>query len=271
MSVWNQTAKKGGDAQFEKSPPGNHPAVLVAIIDMGTQINEYQGTETCQRRAFFVWELVTKKMSGTKAVNHLIGIDLTVSLNEKAKLRKWVEARQGRHIPEGGEYDITKELGQSCLLNIVEKNGYPKIDGVSAVPDGLSVPTAQRELFLCSLDEFTSGAKTLPEWVPYLYGEPLADHIKRCEELKDTDVVSFPNSPTADSRWDYSDGSTAHANVSTADLCQFLATPGLDTSRIRAKPAGAPKELAKPCSEIPELVAGVNADGTVAAGSEVPF
>lgn len=259
MSAWKQKAKKGGDGQFEKAPPGNHPAVCVAIIDMGTQRSEYQGTETEQHRAFFVWELVTKKMSGTKGVNHLIGIDLTISLNEKAKLRKWIEARIGRQIPEGGEYDIDKELGQPCLLNVVEKNGYPKIEGVSQVPDGLTVPAPQRPLFICTLDEFASGAKVVPEWVPWLYGEPLPDHILRCVEIEtgevECSVASAPPqsrpAPQSTQRWDYSDGTDIVTGKTTEEVRAFLAT--CDPAMIRVKPAGAPRDAAKPATEWPEL------------------
>lgn len=183
MSVWKQQAKKGGDGN-DKPPPGNHPAVLVAIVDLGTQKQEYQGKVSWQRRAMFVWELVMEKQAGFKDRNHLIGIDLTVSLNEKAKLRQWIEARVGRQIPEGGEYEIDKELGKPCLLSVVEKNGYPKVDGMKAVPKGMTVPPAQNAPFLWSLDDAPEdGSITLPDWLPYLYGEPLADHIRRSKEF----------------------------------------------------------------------------------------
>src|SRR5688572_12457251 len=129
MTTAFQVKATKGEGGYEKAPPGNHPAVLVAVVDMGTQESEYAGETKLQHRVYMVWELVTKKMTGVDR-NHAIGIDLTLSLNEKAKLRKWVEARTGRPIPEGGEYDVTKELGQPCLLNVVEKNGYPKVEGV---------------------------------------------------------------------------------------------------------------------------------------------
>lgn len=182
-SSWTQKANKGTGGNFEKAPAGNHPAVLVAIIDMGTQENEYNGESKSQHRAYFIWELVTEKMSGTKDRNHLIGIDLTVSLNEKAKLRQWIEARTGKKMPDDLEYDISKELGQKCLINIVEKNNYPKIAGISALPKSLPCPEPQNTPIAISLEEFRTGAKTIPDWVPFLYGEHLAEHIKRCEEL----------------------------------------------------------------------------------------
>lgn len=185
MSAWNQTAKSGkGDGEgFEKPPVGNHPAVLVALIDMGHQENEFGGKVTYPHRAFFVWELVTEKMSGTKDRNHTIGIDLTVSLNEKAKLRQWIESRVGKKMPDDAQYDISKELGQPCMLDIIaNKKGYPVVNGMKSVPKILTVPAPQNEPFALTLEEFKAGA-SIPDWVPYLYGEHISDHIRRCQEL----------------------------------------------------------------------------------------
>lgn len=182
MGAWVQKAtSKGGE--FEKPPVGNHPAVLVAIIDMGCQEQEYQGNVTYPHRAFFVWELVTEKMSGTTGRNHLIGIDLTVSLNLKAKLRQWIEARVGKQMPEDAEYDIAKELGKPCLLDVIaNKKGYSVVNGMKGVPKGLVVGAPQNTPVSVTLDEFRAGTP-IPEWLPYLYGEPLADVINRCEEI----------------------------------------------------------------------------------------
>lgn len=177
-------ASKGGGGGTEKAPAGNHLAVLVGVFDMGTQENTFQGDTKWQRRAFFVWELVGEKISGTTK-NHVIGIDLTLSLNEKAKLRKWIEARTGKVIPEGAEFDIAKELGQPCMLNVVEKNGYPKIEGVAAVPAAFikSMPPATYPLTAVDLDQFMSKEATIPDWSPWLYGSPLEDHISACKEI----------------------------------------------------------------------------------------
>ena len=178
MAGWTKTAKKGGD--FEGAPAGNHPAVLVAIIALGTQEQTFQGETKWSERAYFCWELVSAptKSGG----NFVIGIDLTTSLNEKAKLRKWIEARAGRAIPEGVEYDISKELGKPCLLNVVEKGGYSKIESVAAVPTGMMVAKPNKPLTLISLEDFQKGTP-IPEWIPWSYGEKLADIIPRCEEI----------------------------------------------------------------------------------------
>lgn len=196
MSAWTQKANKNSGEGFEKAPPGNHPAVLVAMIDMGTQEENFQGQTKWQHRAFFVYELVNERMKTVPARNHVIAIDLTVSLNEKAKLRKWIEARTGKSIPDGVEYDISQEVGQPCLLNVVMKGDFPKIESVSSVPKGMTVPAPQNTPTTLSLDEIRNGAK-VPDWIPWLYGERLDDVIKRCQEFAEGGSEPRPAAPSA--------------------------------------------------------------------------
>lgn len=184
---WTKTAtNKGGD--FEQVPPGNYPAALVAIVDLGGQENDFGGEKKIEHRVFWCWELVTKKTTSGK--NFLIGIDLTYSLHEKAKMRKWIEARLGKSIPDDGEYSIKKELGQKCLLSVKEKKGYSKIEGVASIPDGITVPDPVTTPFIWSIPDLKDNKLSLPSWLPFLYGEPLTDHIKRAEELQGTPVAA---------------------------------------------------------------------------------
>ncbi len=177
--------KPSSGSGSEKAPPGNHPAILVAIIEMGTQETEFQGVKKWAPQAYFVWELVTEKQSGTKDRNHVVALDLNVYLNDKAKLRKFIEARTGKKLDESAEFDIVgSELGQKCLLGVVANaKGYPKVDAVSAVPKGLPFPDPQHKPTHITLDEIKAGTAAVPDWVPYLYGEKLADVIARCKEI----------------------------------------------------------------------------------------
>ncbi len=180
MSAWKTKATNKADGEFPKAPPGNHPAVIVAMIDMGMQENDFKGVKTIQHRAYFCWELVNEAVAGTKGTRHVIGLDVTVSLNEKAKLRKWVEALFGKKIPEGGEFEVDKLLGRKCLLSISEKNGWPKVDGMAALPKGLACADPQHKPFLWNLTDIKEdGSIELPDWIPWLYGEPLKEHIRR--------------------------------------------------------------------------------------------
>ena len=69
MSVFKQTAaSSGGD--YENAPVGNHPAVLVAMIDIGTHEEDYQGAKKQTRKIYLAWELVDEKKADGK--NHVI-------------------------------------------------------------------------------------------------------------------------------------------------------------------------------------------------------
>jgi hypothetical protein len=257
MSAWKTKASKGGDGNFEKAPAGSHPAVCVGMFDLGTQENDFQGNVTLQHRIFFVWELVTEKNQAGK--NFLIGLDLNVSLNEKATLRKWIESRMGKQLPDGAEYDVGEELGKPCLLNVVEKNGYPKITGMSSIPKGFAVPAPTFPPTAVTLDEYRDGAE-IPAWCPWSYGEPLSEIIKRCEEFKDgggqapkpanppavTNQANKPAPPRAPKPPQSQTDRKFWAAVSESEVVEFqesrakdfLTTKGLDPATILVTPDG---------------------------------
>lgn len=268
MGTWKKTANSKGAAggEYEQPPAGNHCAVLVAMIDLGEQRQEpYEagGKITWPHRIYWCWELCDEKKSGSTA-NHTIGMDLTFSLHEKAKMRGFVEARRGSKIPDSMELDISEELGKPCLLNVVMKGDYPKIEGLGALPKGMPTPIPTYPLTILTLDDLQAGA-TIPEWVPWLYGESLSDVWKRAKELTGkapAPAVRVPKeaptpapaaaltpprgTPAAD-RWDYSDGKTVHLNKTTEEVTAALA--GKDLSFIRVRIHGQPKETARTALE----------------------
>jgi hypothetical protein len=214
----------GGGGGYEKAPPGNHPARLVAIIDMGTQWqNGFNGEPGKHaHKAYFVWELVTKKMSGSNR-NHAVAIDLTWSMHEKAKMRLWIGARRGKPLTddEARGFNVTAELGQPCLLNVIEKNGYPKVEGISGVPEGFTVPDAQNKPFAWRLEAAQGGKIDLPTWLPYFYGQPVGEAIKGAQEFegKAVEVVNGPSNAAA------SGGVASQAAVQAAASAQGGSPP----------------------------------------------
>lgn len=180
---WGMSGSWSGTG--EKAPIGNHPAVLVAIIDMGNQWQRGFSGEPGKwaHRAFFVWELVAEKKSN--GFNHTLGIDLTMSFHEKSKLRKLIEARTGKKFMDvtaaKADAIVSAEIGQACLLNVVNnKGGYPIIDGVGALPKGMTCPPPKNTP---TTIPFVKGATPdIPEWVPWLFGKKIADRIAESKE-----------------------------------------------------------------------------------------
>lgn len=267
MTTWTMQPTKSGvggaGGAIEKAPAGNHPAVLVAIIDLGHQLRQFDDDGKWQHRIYLVWELVTEKQSG--GANHVVGALVTMSLHEMATLRKWVEARRAAPIAEGQDFNITEELGKPCLLNIKHSDkGYPRVDGVTAVPKGLPCPPATRKPFALTLDEYRAGTK-VPEWIPWLYGKPISDHIGQSRELSGSKPANAtpvnnpqPSSPPADkgvppddlpepdptAKWDFHDGDNWHTGLTTEEL-QHHFNSGADPAWTYVRPAGASREQTK--------------------------
>jgi hypothetical protein len=189
MAPWKQTANNG--TKTEIPPAGSHPAVCVALIDLGTHtdtVKDDKGVEKQKdfRRILIVWELTAEKIAGLKDENHVIARDFNVSFSSKSKLRPMVEKWRGKVLAEGEDFDLAKLLGQSCLLTVTHGksargNDFAKFDGASPVPKGMAVPKPQRKPLLWDVAE-----AELPDlsWVPFLYGDPVRDVINRSHERK---------------------------------------------------------------------------------------
>ena len=182
------TAKKpGGNGNYDLPEAGNQPAVLVAIIDLGTHPNEYEGKAYDSHRVQLVWELTTQPKSDTQ--NLVIGREYTLSISENSNLGKLVTALTGKKFTEGEEFDITQLLGRACLVNIVhgkskKGNDYARVEGASALPRGFKVEPPKRKPVLWEID----GNTKLPEhldWLPYIIGEPVLEVIRRSKEWKE--------------------------------------------------------------------------------------
>lgn len=189
MSGFALTAGSGGGGgNREKCPAGAKVAVVAAIIDLGTQHSEFQNEAKWVRQVYVVWELPTTKTTG--GASHLIASKATLSLNEKATLRKWAEAITGNKIADGAQFDVSALLGMPCIVNVQHAGakGYPKVAGVSGLPDGMPEVKGTHAPFACTLEEFKKG-KVVPEWVPWAWCDSLSAmaaipaHIKASKEI----------------------------------------------------------------------------------------
>jgi hypothetical protein len=186
VSIFKQTATTGG-GDYEKAPEGNHPAVLVGLIDLGTHEDEYQGTISSNRKVFLVWELVAEPLGKEGSSNHTIGRDYNVSFGPKAGLRLLIEKWRGKALGDGEEFDLTKLLGQKCLVQIVHKTSakgsvYAKVEGVSGLPKGMAIPPAKVKPVAWGLDDDDAGDPPDGAWLPYVRGKKVSDMIAESEE-----------------------------------------------------------------------------------------
>jgi hypothetical protein len=178
MSAFSMKTQAPGD--FEGAPAGSHPAVLVAMIDLGTQKEEYKGETKIARKVFLAWELTGEKKTNGK--NFVVGKTYTLSFAKKANLRALVEKWRGKAFADDEQFDLAKLIGKPCVVSIVQNGNYTNVDSASQPTKGLKVEPATYPNVMWELgstDPFPEH-----EWLPYSYGKPLLEKIQACEEYK---------------------------------------------------------------------------------------
>ncbi len=139
-------------AAFRRVPPGAWVARCISLVDLGTQHNER--FDSTARKLRISWEVFGEDEAGVpltieatdgKEVPLTISRNFTVSLNEKANLRKFLASWRGRDFTpeELAGFDISKLLGAYCLLNVTEREGgngktYADVASVSPLPSALN-------------------------------------------------------------------------------------------------------------------------------------
>jgi hypothetical protein len=173
---------------FTLTPAGNYVARCYSMIHLGTLQEEYKGEKKELNKVRITWELPTEthvfnEEKGEQPFS--ISKEFTLSLHEKATLRKFLESWRGKGFTEeeAKRFDISKLLGVPCMINIIHKvseksgNKYADIASISAMPKGLSCPEAVNSKIIFSI--------TQPDWDTYeLLPDFIKDKIKSSIEFK---------------------------------------------------------------------------------------
>lgn len=146
-----------------------HVARCYGIIDLGTQYSDKFGRWA--NKIMFQFELPADLTEDGRP--SIISEKYTLSLNDKANLRKDLESWLGRPVTATEKRDgfaLGWMLGAACLLSILHGGNaekvYAYVAGVMSVPEGTPVPEAVNPVVLYNTEkgEDTVYAK-LPEWV----------------------------------------------------------------------------------------------------------
>lgn len=102
---------------FTPAPAGVHQAVCVDVIDKGVLDVTWQGKTKKQHKIDIVWQIDEARDDGKP---FLVYKRYTLSLSEKATLRKDLESWRGRTFTRDEEmgFDVETVIGANCLLNI---------------------------------------------------------------------------------------------------------------------------------------------------------
>lgn len=183
----------GGNGNFKRVPPGVHIGRCYSLIDLGTQTTNGQYGEKQQHKIRVGWELFGEDEDGNpltvdvdgKEMPMTISKSYTVSLHEKAGLRKDLAAWRGRDFTEeeARAFDVSKLVGAYCMVNVTtsENNGktYSNVGGLTPLPAALknAKPAPAHEPVLFNLDE--------PDMAVFAtFHEKLQDAIKNSPEWK---------------------------------------------------------------------------------------
>ena len=185
-------AKDSGGGNFKPVPPGAYVARCYQVIDLGTQTSDGQFGQKSAHKLRLSWELFGEDDDGQpltvtydgKTLPMTVSKNYTVSLHEKASLRKDLTAWRGRNFSdeEARAFDVSKLLGAYALINVtnsVGNNGktYANVAGLSPLPKPLaaSKPEGVHALTQLDLDKPDMAVfDALPAW--------LQDQIKAAPE-----------------------------------------------------------------------------------------
>jgi hypothetical protein len=158
-------ASNTGGTTYEPVPAGTYIARCFSMVHIGTVMETFQGESKLQNKVRLTWELplelkVFNEERGEQP--YTLGKEFTLSLNEKATLRKFLESWRGKAFTEdeAKSFDITVLLGKPCMLNVIhkvsQKNGktYAEIASVSPMMKGMNCPDQISDTFIFGYDPF---------------------------------------------------------------------------------------------------------------------
>lgn len=160
-----------GGSSIAPLEAGTYPAICYGLIDIGWQYNE--AYKKSSPKLIIMWEIPGETITiDGEEKSRVISQTYTVSLNEKATLRKDLTSWRGKDFTdeELKAFDIRSILNVPCLLNIIHKesNGrtYANISGIMKLPKGVKVPRGTMEPVVFDLDASDlDDIKELPEWI----------------------------------------------------------------------------------------------------------
>ncbi len=176
-------------SDFKIPPAGTYLARCIGMIELGTLTTEFNGEERTSHRVNVTWELPEEKavFDADKGEQpFVVSKEYNLSMHEQSALRKDLESWRGRgYTPEEAKHlDITKLLGQPCILTVVHQPGkkdptkmYPKIENISKLMKGQTCPPQVNPTRLLCFEDFDWELfSSLPDF--------LKDKIKQSDEFK---------------------------------------------------------------------------------------
>jgi hypothetical protein len=144
-------AKANGE-NFILCPAGAHASVCVDVVDLGIVETEFAGEKKKQHKVRIVWQTEDAQDNGKPFTAQK---RYTLSLHEKAALRKDLESWRGRQFtPQELEgFDLERLIGVGAFINVIheQRNGktYDNVASIMKLPRNVSAPEPQGYVRVC--------------------------------------------------------------------------------------------------------------------------
>ena len=155
----------------ELIPQGLQDAICYLVVDLGTQVGNYGP----KRQVMIGWEFPDNRIEYEDGSKPMVKtVTLTLSLHEKANLRKLAEGWRGAKFTQDDlrkGFDISKMLGVNCQIQILHetKDSGTTYDNVAAVlPPKSGKPTVvntENAHLYFSFDDGMEIPTGLYEWI----------------------------------------------------------------------------------------------------------
>lgn len=181
-------ASETGGSSFKPAPAGSHVARAIAVVDIGTHHDEYQGKPNVRNQVIVRWELPNEleEFDGVKKPL-IVSKFYTNSLSPMANLRHDLEAWRAKAFTalELVKFDLMSILGKACTISIVHtESGKAKVVSVSALPKGTVCPKQFNPAVSFWIEEWNEEVfRELPKGFQTLISE--SDEYKKMWEGRD--------------------------------------------------------------------------------------
>ncbi len=191
---------KSSGGNFDPLPEAVYNAVCFWVLDLGHHLNEKYGKR--DHAILIGWETpaerITVERDGVKMdLPRMISKKYTLSLNEKANLRKDLQTWRGRVFTEKEleGFDIKNVLGKSCMIQVIhnkkDEKTYANIAAIMPLMKGTEPLIPENPLVFYSMtdhrDQIPEGT---PDWV--------RDIIKTSDEWQTFKPAEEAHPPTTD-------------------------------------------------------------------------
>lgn len=169
---------KKSSSDFVLCPAGTHLAVCVDVVDLGQVKTTWQGKEKTQHKARLVWQINERNADGKPFIAQR---RYTVSLDERAALRKDLESWRGRTFSEDelNGFDVESVIGVGCMLSVVHETRdgktYDNVNAVMRPPRGTAALSVEN--YVRVKDRPVDGAAGAPDPAPGYGDDPGVDEV----------------------------------------------------------------------------------------------